>query len=174
MFDGPALTARGLSLRPARDADAPFLRALFETARPDAAILAAWPEQVRRPFLDQQFQFQTIHYARVYPDADRLLVTADGAPIGRLIVSRQPEQWCVVDIALLPAWRGQGIGALLVQSIQAAARRARAPCVRLSVDVRNPARRLYARLGFAAVEEADGMANVEMAWRAPPGQLNTA
>jgi ribosomal protein S18 acetylase RimI-like enzyme len=174
VFDGPALTARGLSLRPARDADGPFLRALFETARPDAAILAAWPEAIRRPFLDQQFQFQTIHYARVYPDADHMLVIADGAPIGRIIVSRQPEQWCVVDIALLPVWRGQGIGTLLVQAIQAAARRARAPCVRLSVEVRNPARRLYERLGFTAVEEGVGMANVEMAWQRPPAQLNTA
>jgi ribosomal protein S18 acetylase RimI-like enzyme len=176
VFDGPALAARGLSLRPARDADLPFLRALFETARPDAAILAAWPEQVRRPFLDQQFQFQTIHYARVYPDADRLLVLADGGAIGRMILWRQPEQWCVVDIALLPAWRSQGIGTLLLQRIKAAAAAAAARCVRLSVDVRNPARRLYERLGFATVEEGDGMANVEMAWQAPApsAQLNTA
>ena len=89
MFDDPALTARGLVLRPARGEDAPFLRALFETARPDAAILAAWPEAVRKPFLDQQFHFQTIHYARVYPDADRLIVVADGAPVGRVIVAGQ-------------------------------------------------------------------------------------
>jgi ribosomal protein S18 acetylase RimI-like enzyme len=173
VLDGPALAARGLSLRPACDGDAPFLRELFETARPDAAILAAWPELVRRPFLDQQFQFQTLHYARVYPDADRLLVIADGVPIGRMILSRQFEQWCVVDIALLPAWRSQGLGTLLLQRVKAAAATA-APCVRLSVDVRNPARRLYERLGFAAVEERDGMANVEMEWRAPPAQLNTA
>lgn len=173
MLDGPALAARGLSLRAARDADVPFLRALFETARPDAAMLAAWPEDVRRPFLDQQFQFQTIHYARAHPDADRLLVIADGVPIGRMILWRRPEQWCVVDIALLPAWRGQGIGTLLLQRVKAAAATA-APCVRLSVDGRNPARRLYKRLGFTAVEEGDGMANVEMEWRAPSAQLNTA
>jgi ribosomal protein S18 acetylase RimI-like enzyme len=174
VFSGPALTARGLSLRAARDADAPLLRALFETARPDAAVLAAWPELVRRPFLDQQFQFQTLHYARVYPDADRLLVIADGAAIGRMILSRQIEQWCVVDIALLPAWRGQGIGTLLLQTVKAAAEGASVPCMRLSVDGRNPARRLYQRLGFAAVGERDGMANVEMEWRAPSAQLNTA
>lgn len=163
MFADPALTARGLSLRPARKKDAPFQRALFETARPDAAILAAWPETVRRPFLDQQFHFQTVHYARVYPDACRLLVVADDLPIGRLIVSLAPAAWCLVDIALLPAWRGKGIGRLLLKTVQAEARRAGAPCLRLMVDVHNPARRLYERLGFAAI--ADHQANLEMEWR---------
>jgi len=165
VFDDPALAARGLVLRPAREEDAPFLRALFETARPDAAILAAWPEAARKLFLDQQFHFQTIHYARAYPDADRLLVVAaDSTPIGRLIVSRAPAQWCLVDIALLPAWRGRGVGTLLLQTLQAGARRAGAPCLRLTVDVQNPARRLYERLGF--VTEEEGIPAVAMRWPA--------
>jgi ribosomal protein S18 acetylase RimI-like enzyme len=163
VFEGPALTARGLRLLPARDADAPFLRSLFETARPDAAILAAWPDEIRRPFLDQQFRFQTTHYTRVYPEADRLLITVDGTPIGRIILSREAEAWCLVDIALVPARRGQGFGTLLMQSIQAAARRARTRCVRLTVDMHNPARRLYERLGFRVEEES--IPAVAMSWR---------
>jgi ribosomal protein S18 acetylase RimI-like enzyme len=162
VFDDPALGARRLSLRPAREEDTPFLRALFETSRPDAAILAAWPEAVRGPFLDQQFHFQTIHYARMYPDADRLVVVAGGSAIGRMIVSRQPAEWCLVDIALLPDWRGQGCGTALVRTVQAAACRARAACVRLTVDFQNPARRLYQRLGFVTAEE--GIPAVAMSW----------
>ena len=163
MFAAPALKKRGLSLRPAREADASFQRALFETARADAAILLAWPEAVRRPFLDQQFRFQTVHYAQVYPDADRLLVLAQGAPVGRLIVSRAPAHWCLVDLALMPAWRGRGIGTLLLKAVQAAARRAGVPSFRLMVEPRNPARRLYERLGFAEI--ADHQVGVEMEWR---------
>jgi ribosomal protein S18 acetylase RimI-like enzyme len=163
VFDESALGARGLSLQPAREEDAPFLRALFEAARADAAILAAWPEPVRQPFLDQQFHFQAVHYARVYPDADRLLVVADGAPVGRLIVARAPSEWCLVDIALLPAWRDRGIGTLLMRMVQAGTRQAGASCLRLTVDAKNPARRLYERLGFTMDEES--APTVTMSWR---------
>lgn len=154
-----------MSLRAARDEDAAFFRALFETARPDAAILAAWPAAVRQNFLDQQFHFQTTHYARAYPAADRLVVIKDSEPIGRLILDAAPDEWCVVDIALLPEWRGTGIGTLLFRLIQAAATAAGAACLRLTVDMHNPARSLYGRLGFAAVEEA--IPNVAMVWRRP-------
>jgi ribosomal protein S18 acetylase RimI-like enzyme len=167
LFDDPAVSARGLSVRATGREDAPFLRTLFETARPDAAFLAAWPEDTRRAFLDQQFQFQCIHYARAYADTDQLIIRQEGEPIGRMILARSVAEWCVVDIALLPSRRGQGIGTLLLERIKAAAAQAEAPYVRLSVDVRNPARRLYERLGFAVVEEGEGLANVEMAWRAP-------
>ncbi len=170
MFDDAAARGRGLSLRPAREKDASFLRALFETSRPDAAILAAWPEAVRRPFLDQQFHFQTIHYARIYPDADRLLIVTEGQPVGRVIVSRLPDEWCLVDIALLPDWRGKGIGTLLIRSIQAAARRAGAPRVQLTVDVQNRARKLYERLGFVA--GAESIPAVAMSWRAEPARVS--
>lgn len=95
MRGGPALSARGVRLRAARDGDVAFLRALFETARPDAAFLAAWPEEARRAFLDQQFGFQSLHYARAYPDAERLVVLKDGAPIGRIILQRAPAHWCL-------------------------------------------------------------------------------
>jgi GNAT superfamily N-acetyltransferase len=166
LFDGPDLRARGVSLRWACREDAAFLRELFETARPDAAVLAAWPEGARRPFLDQQFQFQCVHYARVYPAADQLVIAHADERIGRLTLDRAPNGWCLVDIALLPAWRGRGVGTLLLQRIQSAAVRAAVPHLCLSVDVRNPARRLYARLGFIATEDEDGMANIEMAYRA--------
>lgn len=164
MFDCPALTARGVTLRAVCVEDEPFQRALFETARPDAAFLVSvMPEPTRKLFLDQQFQFQNAYYARAYPGADWLLIVAGGAPVGRLIVERVPAGWCVVDIALLPAWRGQGIGALLLKRVQAAAVSAGAPCVVLSVDTSNPARRLYGRLGFVVEEEA--VPKVAMAWR---------
>lgn len=173
MLGNPILAARGLTLRAADPGDRPFLRALFETARPDAAFLVAWPEPARRAFLDQQFSFQSLHYARAFPDAEHRVVLAGTAPIGHLIVARAAGEWCVIDIALLPAWRGRGIGTLLLQTVLAAAAQAMAPLVRLSVDLRNPARRLYERLGFIAIDEEPGAMNVAMVWW-PPGQLKTA
>jgi ribosomal protein S18 acetylase RimI-like enzyme len=165
LIDAAGFGARGMMLRPARSQDASFLRALFESARPDAALLAQWPETVRRAFLDQQFEFQTIHYARSYPDAARFVIQRKDEPIGRTIVARSAREWSLVDIALLPRWRGQGIGTMLLQGIKSAAVEAGTPAVRLSVDIRNPARRLYQRLGFVATELEEGAADVEMVWR---------
>ena len=167
-----ALNEHGIVLRPAIDDDRAFERVLFEAARPDAALLAAWPEAARKPFLDQQFQFQTAHYAWAYPDADRFIVVADDKPIGRLILSRASDAWCVVDIALMPDRRGTGLGTRLLQGVQSAAAQARASTVQLTVDMHNPARRLYERLGFAAVDEA--IPNVVMAWPVPDAQLKIA
>lgn len=157
-----AFASAGYALRSATEADAAFERILFETARPDAVFLDAWPEEMRKPFLDQQFQFQSVHYRRSYPYALRRIVLAGEEPIGRLILDRGTQEWCVVDIALLPAWRGRGLGGALLRAIQAAAAEAGAP-VTLMVDMGNPAQRLYARLGFVTTEEAPP--DVAMVWR---------
>jgi GNAT superfamily N-acetyltransferase len=165
LASSPALASRGVGLRAATNGDATFLRTLFEAARPDAVYIAEWPDAVRQRFLDQQFQFQTIHYARAHAEADRLLVLQDGQPIGRLILSCSAEDWCIVDISLMLQWRARGIGTLLLQAVQAAAVDARARAVYLTVDFRNPARRLYERLGFVTVDHS--MPNIGMAWQAP-------
>jgi len=165
-----AFASEGLSLRPASTADLAFERALFETARTDAALMAPWPEDMRKPFLDQQFHFQTVHYARAYPDAERSIVLSQAEPIGRLILDRPGTDWTLVDIAFLPAWRGKGIGSALLGAMLSAAHSCGA-CVTLSVEAHNPARRLYERLGFAALDSEGPILSME--WR-PGAQLNTA
>ena len=167
-----ALASLGYAFRHATQADAAFERILFETTRPDAAFLAAWPEATRRTFLDQQFHFQTVHYRRTYPQAFRGIVLAHHEPIGRLILDRAVEEWCMLDIALLPSWRGLGLGQALIETIQAEAAQAEHPAsITLMVDMSNPARRLYERLGFKAT--AESMPNVVMAWY-PTAQLKMA
>lgn len=165
-----AFASQGLSLRPASDADLAFERALFETARSDIALLAPWPDDVRKSFLDRQFHFQSVHYARTYPTADLLLVIRHTDPIGRLIVDRAGLEWVLVDIALLPDCRGRGLGRALLGSLLEAAARADAS-VFLTVEVHNRARALYERLGFLIVDES--FPNTAMEWK-PPGQLKTA
>jgi ribosomal protein S18 acetylase RimI-like enzyme len=60
-----------------------------------------------------------------------------------------------LSIALLPEYRGSGIGTRLMQSLFAALTPI-APRVSLSVQVKNPAFRLYQRLGFLiAAEDGD-------------------
>lgn len=155
--------ARGMFLRAADAGDEKFQRVLFEEARSDYDTLASWPADVREPFLDQQYRFQTLGYAAEYPGAERLIVSNGSEAVGRLVIDRTTRDWHLVDIAVLRAWRGSGIGSALMESILHGARALRAQCVRLSVETHNPARRLYERFGFVVEEE--GNPHIAMIWR---------
>jgi ribosomal protein S18 acetylase RimI-like enzyme len=129
-----------LSLRPPRPEDQPFLLQLFRSSRPELAML---PESL----VSVQFRGQTLSYDAQFPHADYQIVLLNEQPVGRLVVDRSAERIHLIDIALLPEGRGNGIGTTLLQGLQGEAARASLP-LRLSVYEANPARRLYERLGF--------------------------
>jgi ribosomal protein S18 acetylase RimI-like enzyme len=56
-----------------------------------------------------------------------------------------------VTVALMPPYRGQGIGTALLRQLLADAGAAGYPALSLSVQAQNPARRLYERLRFVRV-----------------------
>ena len=140
----------GVAVRPAHPADAPFLQALYASTRRDEMAPTGWPQAQIDAFLSSQFALQSAHYAQHYADAAFSVVEQDGVPVGRLIVLDQPAEVRLVDVALVDAARGRGLGTRLVERVlaQAAGRR-----VVLHVEVFNPALRLYERLGFRATEQ---------------------
>lgn len=141
-----------ITLRPAGPDDEAFLYELYASTR--AAELAAygWDAAQQTAFLSLQFRAQQAHYAE-YPNADDRIILNDAQPIGRLLVSQLEKEVRLVDIALLPPWRGQGIGARVIDDLLLGAARAGLP-VRLHVEKFNPARRLYERLRFVVVGDA--------------------
>jgi ribosomal protein S18 acetylase RimI-like enzyme len=151
-----------LVLTPVTAGEQAFLYQLFCASRPE---LAGLPE----PLLQMQFQAQSLGYKAQFPDARHQLVVVSGRPIGRLLVHRSPERIHLVDIALLPEARGQGIGTALLQALQAEATLAGLP-LRLSVFAANPARRLYERLGFAPTETQPPY--ITMQWVPPSGGVS--
>ena len=70
-----------------------------------------------------------------------------------------------MDIALLPGFRGGGIGTALLNDILAEGERTARP-VTIHVESFNPAQRLYARLGFVKV--ASNGVYYLLEWK-PPG-----
>ena len=159
-----SLADGGLAIRRSVVFDTPFLRALFASARSDAASLATLSASQREPFLDHQFRLQDSHYRAHCTGADFLVIEQGGKSIGRLILDRSTSRWHVIDIALVPALRGRGTGGALLQAILDAAKKAGATGVGLNVESDNRARRLYARLGF--VETGNAGFRIAMFWTA--------
>lgn len=89
----------------------------------------------------------------------------DGEPAGRLYVDRPPGELRVMDVALLPEFRGRGVGTELLRRVLAEGAATARP-VTIHVERLNPARRLYARLGFVA-EDAGGPVYLLMRWTPP-------
>jgi ribosomal protein S18 acetylase RimI-like enzyme len=153
-----------LILRPEQPEDESFVYQLFaETRFADVAPLPLDREQ-KEAFLHQQFQLQTAHYQTFYPTAAFSIIQFELQRIGRLYVNRTNREIRVIDITLSPGYRCRGIGRGLLQDLLSEATTT-GKAVRLHVERRNPALRLYARLGFCEIQ--DKGVYLEMEWRAP-------
>lgn len=141
-----------VTLRSVVPADGPFLAALYASTRVTELAAVPWDAATRRAFLAQQLAAQTASWSTTFPELDRLLVVVDGRPAGRLYVDRAPTLLHLVDIALLPGLRGRGIGSVLLTRLIGEADGVGIP-ITLHVAHDNPARSLYERFGFRAVEE---------------------
>lgn len=141
-----------LILRPATDSDQEFLVGVFAGTRADELQALAWNPTQAEMFINIQFNAQQQSYRLSYPEAENNIILHDGQPIGRMLVDRSEEAIHLVDIAILPEHRNQGLGARLIRGLLAeGASQERA--VILSVYNTNPAIHLYERLGFSKVDE---------------------
>ena len=143
----PPPAASAVTLRPITDADLPFLLQLYASTRVDELAQVSWTDEQKAAFIVQQFQAQHAWWQEQYTGARFDLVLVDGEPAGRLYVDVWEREIRVVDIALVPAHRGGGIGSMLLRRVFDEGDAAGKP-VSIHVEVFNPARRLYDRLGF--------------------------
>lgn len=154
-----------MRLRPDTPADRALLRRVYASTREIEMGLVDWPDAQKQAFLDMQFEAQDRHYRGAYPEAAFLVVEHEGVPAGRLVVDRGGDAIHIVDLALLPTHRGQGLGGALLQELIDEGRATRRP-VRIYVERSNRARSLYDRLGFVVIGEGD--VHHLMEWRAAP------
>lgn len=142
----------GVSLRSVRGDDATALLGIYSSTRAHEMALVDWSDVQKAAFLQMQFDAQHTHYVTRYPGASFAVIERDGRPIGRLYVHENADEIRIVDVALLPQARGNGLGTALVGDVLAAGA-ASGRRVTIHVEVDNPARRLYDRLGFTPVQQ---------------------
>ena len=149
---GNPVTSPHISLRPVEDGDMEFLLALYATTREDELKQVPWTPEQKTAFVHHQFWAQHTHWHENYTDTTWDVVLVDGVPAGRLYVARWPEDIRIVDVALMPGHRGAGIGTGLIREIFAEGDESGRK-VSIHVEIFNPARRLYERLGFVQAGE---------------------
>ena len=141
-----------VTLRPTADTDREFLVALYGSTRADELDQVEWGPGEREAFVRMQFEAQDTDYRARNPHGTFDVILRGDQPVGRLYVDRRDGDIRIVDISLIPAARGAGVGSSLITALQAEA--AAASCrVSIHVEVHNPAAELYSRLGFVEVSE---------------------
>ena len=139
-----------VTLRPIKADDMEFLYRVYASTREEELSALPWNGDEKEAFLRMQFDAQHQHYQHHLSDAEFYVILVDETPAGRLYLDHRSDEIRIVDIALLPEHRGQGIGSGLLKEVLVEGERANLP-VRIYVERSNRALRLYQRLGFRQI-----------------------
>jgi ribosomal protein S18 acetylase RimI-like enzyme len=148
-----------IGLRPIAEQDLPLLRRIYSCTREhELAQVDYWTADDKERFLDSQFDLQHRYYQAHFPHGEFFVVERHGEHlenqgIGRLYLDTTGVDLRLIDIALLPAWRNQGIGSGILSGVLAMADECGQE-VLLHVEVNNPVLSLYRRLGFVTVADS--------------------
>jgi len=106
-----------------------------------------WSDEEKEKFVRMQFNAQHKYYHQTFLGSNFDIIQMNGKDIGRFYVGRWKEETRVIDITILPQFRGRGIGSSLMKAIlqEAALKKV---AVRIHVEHYNPALSLYQKLGF--------------------------
>jgi ribosomal protein S18 acetylase RimI-like enzyme len=137
-----------VELLPVGQDDREFLYRVYASTRAEELAVVPWDDGQKDSFLRMQFDAQDAWWRENYAGTSFDVIVVDGEPAGRLYLHRGDTEIRIVDIALLPEYRGNGVGTTLLRDVIAEGKR-----VTIHVERMNPALRLYERLGFEIAED---------------------
>lgn len=141
-----------ITLRPVQPEDEAMLLELYGSTRADELSRVPWSTEQKDAFVRMQFLAQNQHYAAEYPQACHDIVCLNGTSVGRLYLDRGAEKFHILDVTVLPRFRGSGVGTALLRQILSEAGQSGKP-VTIFVESFNPYARLFGKLGFERVSE---------------------
>lgn len=160
-------TAGGLafSLRAATEEDYEELVRVYASERAAELDQVTWWDDAQKlEFCRSQYAAQKNEYDSRFPDAEYDVISVEGRTAGRIWVGRGEKEIRLLDIVLLPEFREQGIGAVLVGALIEEARSAGKRLRHMVFVMNEDARRFYERLGFRVFEEVGG-GYLHMEWK---------
>ena len=133
--------------------DMEFLYRVYVSTRDDIAQAPVSEEQ-KQALYWHQFESQHVHYQKYFKGSEFDVVLVNGKPAGRVYVHQTDDEIRIVDLSLLPEFRGKGVGEKVLSEIFEQADRCNKP-LRLRVDPNKPALKWYLGLGFQKIEEEE-------------------
>jgi len=158
-------SAAEITLRPITASDDALLLRIYASTRESELLMVPWSDEQKADFVRMQFAAQTESY-RHYTGKEYSIVEVNGEAAGRLLLDVLTTEVRIVDITILPEWRGSGVGTALLEGVIARAKTSGVP-VSIYVEQHNPAKRLYERLGF----KVTGQSGVHDRMQHDAGQL---
>jgi ribosomal protein S18 acetylase RimI-like enzyme len=111
------------------------------------------PQPQAEQLVEMQWNGRNLTYAQQYPGAEDWVVSLmDGTAVGRYSLQKTAQGVRMIDLAILPEHRNCGIGTQVLQQVSGMIAATKG-IFSLRVEKDNPAQRLYARLGFTAINE---------------------
>ena len=141
-----------ISFRPITESDLPFLSKLYASTREQEMAVLPWTTAQKVTFVKMQFNAQHKFFKQEFNNAEFNIVLKNDVAIGRMYVERRENEIRIIDVTLMPDYRGQGIGQILMKSLLDESAGSEKP-VTVNIEKDNPAMSFYERFGFEYVED---------------------
>lgn len=140
-----------VQLRPVEEKDISFIETVYRTTREEELKLTNWNEHQKNAFITMQSMAQLAEYKKKFPGASYQVIRFNKKDAGRFYTWEDYDEIRLIDITLLPQFRGRGIGNFLLGELIKRSNRVQKK-ISLHVDPVNPALQLYLLLGFVHIK----------------------
>ncbi|WGM40220.1 GNAT family N-acetyltransferase [Caulobacter sp. NIBR1757] len=142
-----------LVLRPEAPDDLIFRYELFCNSRTPEWYQAGLPDALMTQLMQHQFRAQTDSYLAEFSEARFDIIELNGRRIGRIVVDRAHGDINLVDQAIIPELRNQGMGTAILRWLIAESTAADLPISLYVANSNDPSLHLYRRMGFREIED---------------------
>jgi ribosomal protein S18 acetylase RimI-like enzyme len=138
--------------------DIGFLQKVYFSTREEELLqVPDWTEEMKSAFLNQQFSAQHDYYLKNYLTGQFFIIHFDSQKVGRWYIDENFDGGIrIIDIAILPQYRFNGVGTQLLKQAQKRAIELN-KSLTIHVESFNPAMEWYKRLGFKKISETNGV-----------------
>ena len=140
-----------ITLRSVEKKDDAFIESVYGSTREAELKLTNWTDQQKKAFIMMQSMAQLAEYKEKFPGAALQILVYKKKDAGRFYTWENDNEIRLIDITLLPSFRGKGIGTFLLKELIKHSNKVQKK-ISLHVEPVNPALHLYSRLGFIRIK----------------------
>ena len=140
-----------ITLRPVEEKDDSFIETVYRSTREEELNFTNWGEQQKQAFIRMQSMAQLAEYKTKFPGAAFQVIVYKKRDAGRFYTWENDNEIRLIDITLLPPFKGKGIGTFLLGELIKKSYSVEKK-ISLHVEPNNRALQLYSRLGFIHIK----------------------